>query len=408
MKWLGLNYDEGPFYVSDRGDIYNKYVEQLIESGDAYRCYCTRKELIEKQENAMEEGRSPIYDRRCRTADQNNDSRPFALRLRVPGTTIFKNLIKRTLSMNHDKVEDIIIRKSDGSYSYNFITAIDDYTMGITHIIERESFNENTPKQILIYKALGFKLPEYTHLPTILGSNNKRLSKPRDNPSVKEYRDAGYLPRAIINYIALISWSHGDDKTFSPEELVQKFSIEGISKSPCAVNHQKLLWLNKHHIAVSNPEDLIEPLVYQLNRMGVDHSSKDNLVGIIESFQGRSGIETMVELAEATKFNFNNEIDYYERDDDKFLTMDNLPLLEDILTGLTDLADLEEEDIRQVFWAVDEKHSTAGILDLYTIIEAAITGSTFPSPNIFKTLKALGKDDTLKRMALTIDHIKAK
>ncbi|MCK5236465.1 MAG: glutamate--tRNA ligase, partial [Deltaproteobacteria bacterium] len=268
MKWLEMDFDEGPFYQSKRFKLYREHAEKLLFEGKAYRCWCTAEELQERRDAAMKAGRPPKYDGKCREKTDGPDE-GYTIRFRVPpGKTVFKDLIKGVISIEHEEVEDLIILRSDRTPTYNLTVTIDDATMGITHVIRGDDHINNTPKQMLMYEALGFKIPEFAHLPMILGADKKRLSKRHGAESVTAYREMGFLPHALINYLARLGWAHGDEEIFSKAELIEKFSIEAVGTSAGVFNPDKLLWLNQHYLKEDDPIDIAPALGKQLKALG--------------------------------------------------------------------------------------------------------------------------------------------
>ncbi|HEY4743631.1 MAG TPA: glutamate--tRNA ligase, partial [Desulfuromonadaceae bacterium] len=258
MEWLGLDWDEGPFYQSDNFPLYREYVHRLLDTGKAYRCYCTAEELEAKRELAMKEGRKPKYDGTCRERTDHPEGAPYVVRFRAPqaGATSFDDLIKGTITFPNEELDDLIIQRSDGTPTYNFCVVIDDASMRITTVIRGDDHVNNTPRQIQLYEALGFPVPCFAHVPMILGSDKTRLSKRHGATSVIAYRDMGFLPEALMNYLVRLGWSHGDDEIFSREEMIRKFDIANVGRSASVFNTEKLLWLNAHYIKSGDPERL--------------------------------------------------------------------------------------------------------------------------------------------------------
>ena len=255
MDWLGLSYDEGPFYQSERFPLYKEKVEELLAQGKAYRCYCTSEELEKRRVNAMAKGLKPKYDGTCRRRTEPLDL-PWVVRFRAPeeGETVFIDKIKGAISFENDELDDVIIQRSDGTPTYNFVVVVDDATMGVNLVIRGDDHINNTPRQILMYQALGYQVPEFAHVPMILGADKARLSKRHGATSVMVYREMGYLPEAMVNYLVRLGWSHGDQEIFSMAELIEKFSLDSVGKSAGVFNPDKLLWLNAHYIKNGDPQ----------------------------------------------------------------------------------------------------------------------------------------------------------
>ena len=407
MEWLGLDWDEGPFYQSKRFDLYREHAEKLFEKGLAYRCYCTPEELEERRKVAMAEGRPPRYDGRCRERTDAPDTpqTPHALRFKIPpGTSQFKDLIKGVISIENSEIEDLVILRSDSTPTYNLTVVVDDATMGITHVIRGDDHINNTPKQMLLYDALGFEVPQFAHLPMILGSDKKRLSKRHGATSVISYRDDGFLPHALVNYLARLGWSHGDEEVFSRKELLEKFSFDNVGKSSGVFNPDKLLWLNQHYIIESTPAELKAPFLEQLKRLGVDASGDSRVEAAIATLQQRA--KTIKEMAGSAVFYFKDDIVYDEKADKKFLKADNADILTTLAERLAALAPFTEETIEETFTALLDKNDLK-LGKLAQPVRVALTGGT-TSPGIFETISVLGKESTCLRIRAAASHIKAK
>jgi len=403
MEWLGLNWDEGPFFQSHRFDEYRKSAEALLEKGLVYRCYCTPEDLEARREAALKAGRPPMYDGRCRERTGSPQG-PSALRFRVPpGTTAFKDEIKGVISFENSAIEDLIILRSDGTPTYNFCVVVDDSTMGITHVIRGDDHINNTPKQILLYRALGYDIPVFAHLPMILGSDKTRLSKRHGATSVMAYKEMGYLPHALVNYLARLGWSAGDQEIFSMEELVEKFSLDSVGKSSGVFNPEKLLWLNQHYIKSAAPEELAPLLLPFWKGLGVDASADQRLMPIVRTLQERS--RTLKEMAENSLFYFIDKVEYDPKAAEKLFTADTAALLEELLTKLSGLASFDETSLETEFNSLLEAKGLK-LGKLAQPVRVALTGGTI-SPGIFETLAAMGKELALKRLTDAITYMKA-
>ncbi|MGH7900953.1 MAG: glutamate--tRNA ligase, partial [Thermodesulfobacteriota bacterium] len=262
MKWLGLDWDEGPFRQSDRLPTYQDYANKLLGSRKAYRCYCTPEELEARRKEAQSQGRVYRYEGNCRGLKSHPQGVPFALRIITPevGSIEVEDLVRGNITFDAKEIDDFIIQKTDGFPTYNFAVVIDDVTMNITHVIRGDDHLANTPKQILIYDALGFEIPNIAHVSMILGSDKAKLSKRHGATSVVTYREMGYLPEALVNYLTRLGWSYGDQEIFTKDELVEKFTLENVGKSPAVFNPEKLIWLNGWYIR-NKPSDEIAKLV---------------------------------------------------------------------------------------------------------------------------------------------------
>ncbi len=408
MQWLGLHHDEGPFYQTDRYDMYKEHALGLLEKGLAYRCWCKPEELQERREAALKAGRPPQYDKRCKVvtdaADTDSDA-PFAVRFSVPdGTTKFSDLIKGDISFNNTEIEDLVILRSDGSPTYNLCVVLDDATMHITHVIRGDDHITNTPKQILLYQALGFSVPEFAHLPMILGPDGKRLSKRHGAASVTAYRDEGYLSHALVNYLVRLGWSHGDQEIFSMDELVEFFTLDSVGKSSGALNPEKLLWLNQHYIKQATDEELGAMLLPFFQSRGINNATNDTRLPLIAGSLRDRG-KTLKDMAEAALFYFQEKVEYTPKALKKFLTPDKAELFNLLIQRLGALETFCAGDIQSAFEAIMEEREL-GLGKLAQPVRVALTGTTV-SPGIFETIEAMGKDMTLTRLRQAVETIQA-
>ncbi len=402
MHWLGLEWDEGPFYQSHRFALYREHAERLLKDGHAYRCYCTPEELEERREEALKRGQPPKYDGRCRELETPPEGRRYALRFKVPGgRTILNDIIRGTIAFEHQEIEDFVVLRSDGTPTYNLCVVVDDALMRITHIIRGDDHINNTPKQMLLYSALGYHTPEFAHLPMLLGHDRTRLSKRHGATAVGAYREMGYLPHALVNYLARLGWSHGDQEIFSREELIEKFTLEGVGRSPGVFNPDKLLWLNHHYIKSSSPEDLIEAFTKQMRTLGVDATEDGRLPLIIKTLQERA--KTLKEMAENSLFYFTCKVEFDEKAEKKFLTPEKAPLLELIKDGLKGLQPFTAENVQALFEQIVEEQNIR-LKDIAQPVRVALTGRTV-SPGIFETIEAMGRELTIKRLEDAIERI---
>ena len=304
MEWLGLTWDEGPYYQSDSFPLYKEYVQKLVGEGKAYRCYCTSAELENKRNLAMQEGRKPKYDGTCRERSDNPEEGPFVVRFRAPqgGTTSFDDLIKGKITFPNEELDDLIIQRTDGTPTYNFCVVVDDATMRITTVIRGDDHVNNTPRQVQLYEALGFPVPAFAHVPMILGSDKARLSKRHGATSVIAYKDMGFLPEALTNYLVRLGWSHGDDEIFSCDEMIRKFDIGNVGRSASVFNMEKLLWLNAHYIKNGDPHRLAALLQTHLSKRDVATTGGPDLEMVVRTLQERA--QTLEEMADRAVFYF--------------------------------------------------------------------------------------------------------
>lgn len=404
LKWLGLNWDEGPFRQTERIDTYREYAFRLLREGKAYRCYCTPDELERRRQEALKEGKAPRYDRRCREVSEELN-RPFAIRFKMPleGDTIVDDLVKGTVSFRNSEIEDFVILRSDGTPTYNFCVVVDDYEMKITHVIRGEDHLNNTPKQIHIYHALGIEPPKFAHIPMILGSDRARLSKRHGATSVLAYRDEGYLPDAVVNFLARLGWSHGDQEIFTREELIRYFNLSQVAKANAVFNADKLLWLNSEYIKSTPEERLYEFLKPFLIKEGFLEEGRDLDLEwakrAIRSLKERC--RTLKELAQAMRYYLLEHVEIEPKAKEKFLNQETIPLLRELYGKLNELEDFNQETIERVF--IDFVNSRGLKLgQIAQPVRVAITGNTV-SPGIFEVLELVGKERTLKRLKKVID-----
>ncbi len=395
MEWLGLSYDEGPFYQSERFGLYKEKVEQLLASGQAYRCYCTQEELDAKREQAMKEGGKPRYDGTCRHRSDQPDL-PYVVRFKSPqeGVTSFDDRIKGTISFDNDELDDLIVQRTDGTPTYNFVVVIDDAEMGINLVIRGDDHINNTPRQIPIYQALGYQVPEFAHVPMILGSDKKRLSKRHGATSVMAYRKMGYLPEAMVNYLVRLGWSFGDEEIFSMDDLIEKFSLDNVGRSAGVFNPDKLLWLNEHYIKTGDPARLADLVAEILTGQGVETSEGPDLTAVVKTLQDRA--KTLVEMAEGARFYFEAPQTYDEKAAAKFLTEDKREVLDLTFKYLSDLSTFTLDSVENAFKAVMEE-SGLKFGKIGPSVRVALVGGTV-SPSIYEVVAVLGKEEVLGRL----------
>jgi glutamyl-tRNA synthetase len=400
LTWLGLDWDEGPYRQTERLAVYQAHAYCLIEKGQAYYCYCSPQELQERREEALRRGESPRYDRRCRDLQQPLPGRQPAIRLKAPlaGQTAFVDLIHGELTFENSELDDLIILRSDGTPTYNFAVVVDDVTMQITHVIRGDDHIPNTPRQILIYQALDYPLPQFGHVSMILGSDKGRLSKRHGATSVLAYREMGYLPEALLNYLARLGWAHGDQEIFSKEELVEQFSLSELNRAAAIFNPDKLLWLNAHYLRLLPSERLIDELLPHLTREGIvkspDEVDRDYLARAIDSVRERS--KTLVEMAKWLRFYFTDHIIYEDKAAAKFRTAAPAPLLAKLVDGLEHLSTFDEASIEQAF----QQLMAAEGVQLGAVAQparVALTGGTV-SPGIHEVMAILGRERVLSRL----------
>ncbi len=404
LEWLGIDWDDGPYFQSKRFDLYAEYIEKLLQAGHAYYCACSPQKIEAMRKEAMATGGKPKYDGTCREKGLEKTA-GAVVRFKAPpvGSTIIHDVIKGNIEFQNSELDDFIIARSDGSPTYNFVVVVDDITMGINTIIRGDDHVMNTPKQIQLYHALGSELPVFGHVPMVLGPDRKRLSKRHGAMSVTEYREMGYLPEAVINYLVRLGWSFGDQEFFQTTELIEKFSLDNIGKSAGIFDQKKLLALNAEHIQARTPAELYPVLRPFLEKAGYDPGSGTYIESIITTLQQRSA--TLDEMAAAAQFYFAEEIEYEKKAAKKFLKTKALEPLGLLVEKLTGLDEFEEKALEDVFRAVMAE-TDLKLGKIAQPVRVALTGRT-ASPGIFEIIEIIGKDQVLKRLAKAIDFIQA-
>ena len=400
MKWVGLQWDEGPFRQTARIDVYRSHAMALLKSGNAYWCVCTPDELDARRKDAETKGLSPRYDGRCRHLGLMDPTRDAALRFKAPqeGQTVVEDLIKGTIVFDHQVLDDLIILRSNGYPTYNFSVVVDDALMGITHVVRGDDHLTNTPRQIPIFEALGFPVPRFGHLPMILGSDKARLSKRHGATSIMAYRDMGYLPDAMVNYLVRLGWSHGDQELFTRQELIEKFSWKNVQTSPAVFNPEKLLWINAEYIKASAPSEVAEALVPFLAAAGFSEELKAVstawLAQLVVLVKERT--KTLIEMVEWVRPYFGQTTVFEEEAANKYLTPGVVPLLGKLVARFEAFPAFSRQDWEQSFKAlVEEEGIKMG--QLAQPVRLALTGRT-ASPGLFEVMEVLGRERTLLRL----------
>jgi len=396
LGWLGLEWDEGPFFQSQRYDIYTEHAERLLKEGKLYRCYCTALELEAKRKEAMEAGRSPTYDRTCRKRTETLPGLPYALRFMAPldGTTTVPDLVKGVVQFDNSELDDLIVVRSDGTPTYNLCAVVDDALMHISHVIRGEDHLTNTPKQIQLYRALGFDEPKFAHIPLIMGVDRSRLSKRHGATSVTAYRDMGYLPHALVNYLVRLGWSHGDQEIFTPEELIEKFSLEAVNTSAAIFNPEKAEWVNFHYIKATPVPELTAAAKPFLVAKGYALPDDEWLQRMVKTLQERA--KTLIELADQARFYLTDDIQIDPDAAAKHLKPEIKEPLRQVRDRLFAANRWDEDTIHASFNAVIEA-SGLKLGKLAQPVRVAVTGGT-ASPGIFEVLDLLGKERSVARL----------
>ena len=404
MRWLGLDVDEGPFYQTDRFDRYREVIEQLLASGQAYYCYCSKERLENLRNEQMARKVKPRYDGHCRHISSSPDSSILpVIRFKNPkvGQVIVRDLIKGVVVFNNSELDDLIIARSDGSPTYNLTVVVDDWDMRITQVIRGDDHLNNTPRQINILKALGACVPEYAHVPMILGDDGRRLSKRHGAVSVMNYMKEGFLPDALLNYLVRLGWSCGDQEIFSLDEMVDLFDLNSINGSAAAFNTEKLLWLNQHYIKSGNPEQLVGPLGFQFEQLGVDTSRGPSLVEIVEVQRERA--KTLKDMAVNSRYFFLDTIEYDDRAVRKFLKAAIREPLNDFCGRLAGLEDWSAVAIHELIHVVADEYALK-LGKIAQPVRVAVTGGSV-SPPIDVTVMLIGRVRCVDRIKYALSLI---
>lgn len=393
MQWLELNYDEGPFYQTKRFDRYAAVIQEMLQAGTAYRCYCSKERLDKLREDQMAAKQKPRYDGRCRDLTEQQEG-SFCVRFKNPqdGEVSFDDLVRGKVTFANQELDDLIIARSDGTPTYNFTVVVDDADMKITHVLRGDDHINNTPRQINILRALGATPPLYAHLPMILGGDGKRLSKRHGAVSVMQYREDGFLPEALLNYLARLGWSHGDQEIFSIEELIKFFEITGINRAPAAFNLDKLLWLNQHYIKNGNRANVVKELTWHMEKQGMDVRKGPALEEVITAQAERT--KTLKEMAERSRYFYEDVAITPEMM--AHVTPEIIPALTQVRDNLADLVEWSKEAIHAVLAAAAEAQGLK-IGKIAQPLRVLMTGGTV-SPPIDTTIELIGRDRALARI----------
>ena len=408
LSWLGLDWDEGPIFQSERFDRYREEIRHLLGQGDAYYCYCSRERLEALREAQRARGEKPRYDGRCRDGvgrSERGDAPPV-VRFRNPLSreVVVEDAIKGRIAFANAELDDFVIARADGTPTYNFTVVVDDIDLEISHVIRGDDHVNNTPRQINVLRALGGAEPVYAHVPMILAADGRRMSKREGAQGVEAFRDLGYLPDAIVNYLARLGWSHGDQEVFSRDELIGLFDIADVNRAAAVFDFEKLTWLNQHYIQRADAASLRGPLRRELERLALDLAEGPDLATVIEVQRDRA--RTLVDMAAKSEFAFREPGAYDEGAAKKHLR----PVaLEPLIAVRERLAALEAWEAEPLHAAVAE---TAEVLDLKLgrlaqPLRVALTGTAM-SPSIEKTLLLAGRTRSLARIDAACDHVRRR
>ncbi|MGL5948201.1 MAG: glutamate--tRNA ligase [Aeromonas sp.] len=407
MQWLDLGWDEGPYYQTKRFDRYNAVIDEMLADGRAYKCYCSKERLETLREGQMAAGEKPRYDGKCRDSSESHAAdAPHVIRFRNPheGAVVFDDHVRGRIEFANTELDDLIIRRTDGAPTYNFCVVIDDWDMAVSHVVRGEDHINNTPRQINIYKALGAPVPAFAHVSMILGDDGAKLSKRHGAVSVMQYRDDGYLPEALLNYLVRLGWSHGDQEIFSREEMIKLFSLDAISKSASAFNTDKLLWLNNHYMRSLDPAYVAQHLVWHMQAQNINTSHGPALPEVVTLLAERCN--TLVEMAAQSRYLFEE----YEAIDEAAAKKHLRGVAAEPLTLVkAKLAALADWNVAALHEAINATATELGqgMGKVGMPLRVAVTG-TGQSPGIDAVMALVGKERTLARIDRALDYINAR
>ena len=402
MTWMGLDYDEGPFYQTHRFDRYEEVIRQLLNDGKAYRCNCSKERIEKLREEQMAAKEKPRYDGHCRNLTVSADE-PHVIRFANPqdGEVVFTDLVRGSITVQNKELDDLIIKRTDGSPTYNLSVVVDDLDMKISHVIRGDDHINNTPRQINILKAMGHEAPTYAHVPMILGEDGARLSKRHGATSVIDYREMGYLPEALMNYLVRLGWSSGDQELFTLDEMISLFDVVNVNKAPSTFNTEKLQWINHQYLKEDDASRIAQLLSVHLGNLGIDPSKGPNLEDVVVAQRERA--QTLVELAEVSQFYYRD----FEEFDEKMAKKQLRPVAADVLqTAQAKLNALDSWNIEAIH---DVIHGVAEELNIKMgkvgmPLRVAVTGGT-PSPSLDLTVYLIGKEACDRRINKALEYI---
>ncbi|WP_417761029.1 glutamate--tRNA ligase [Shewanella sp.] len=406
MEWLGLNWDEGPYYQTKRFDRYKELIAKMLEEGTAYKCYCSKERLEKLREEQAAKGERQKYDGCCRDHAPRDTDEPYVVRFKNPtsGSVVFDDHVRGRIEISNEELDDLIIARSDTTPTYNFCVVVDDWDMGITCVIRGEDHINNTPKQINILRALGAPIPEYAHVAMILGDDGAKLSKRHGAVSVMQYRDDGYLPEALLNYLVRLGWSHGDQEIFSLDEMVQYFKLDDINKAASAFNTEKLQWLNQHYIKSLDPEYVASHLAWHMKDQNIDTSNGPVLKEVVSALAERA--KTLKELAAASRYFYEDFTEFDEAAAKKHLrgvALEPLKLVQQKVAALTEWTPEAIHDAIEATAAELE----VGMGKVGMPLRVAVTGAG-QSPSLDITLFLIGKARCEQRISQAVEFVASR
>jgi glutamyl-tRNA synthetase len=404
MNWLNLDWDEGPYFQTKRFDRYNAVIDEMLENGTAYKCYCSKERLEALREEQMANNEKPRYDGRCRDSHEHHAAdEPCVVRFRNPqeGSVIFDDQIRGPIEFSNLELDDLIIRRTDGAPTYNFCVVVDDWDMEITHVLRGEDHINNTPRQINILTALGAPVPVYAHVSMILGDDGKKLSKRHGAVGVMQYRDDGYLPEALLNYLVRLGWSHGDQEIFSIDEMKALFSLDSVSKSASAFNTEKLLWLNHHYINALPPEYVATQLQWHIEQQNIDTRNGPELSALVKLLGERC--KTLKEMAESCHYFYQDFSEFDDAAAKKHLRPVARQPLEAVRANLAAITDWTPENVHNAIQGTADELGV-GMGKVGMPLRVAVTGAGM-SPGMDVTVHAIGQSRTLSRIDQALAYI---
>lgn len=406
LAWLGLESDEQPVRQTSRFDRYREVIDQWLQDGKAYKCYCTREELAALRDQQMAAGEKTRYNGKCRERTEPRDGIDPVVRFRNPddGAVVVNDAVRGRVSFANAELDDLIIARSDGTPTYNFTVVVDDSDMEITHVIRGDDHLNNTPRQMNMLAALGARIPQFAHLPMILGPDGAKLSKRHGAVDVREYREQGYIPQALLNYLVRLGWSAGDQEIFTREEMISLFDIKDVNQSASTFNPSKLLWLNQQYIKTEPADELASQLLPHMQAAGIDVTRGPSLSEIVTAYRERA--ETLSELAEKCRYCFEDFDEFDEKAAKKNLRPVILEALQDVLSALAELPEWQPAEIQEAIERVAEQHDLK-LGKLGQPVRVAVTGSSV-SPPLDVTLKLVGQRRAAERLKRAVDYIKVR
>lgn len=406
MAWLGMDADEGPFFQTDRFARYEEVIDQWLQEGKAYRCYCSKEELEDLRAGQMARGEKTRYDGRCRNREEPREGVEPVVRFRNPldGEVVVEDEVRGTVVFQNAELDDLIIARSDGTPTYNFTVIVDDSDMQITHVIRGDDHLNNTPRQMNMLEALGADIPVYAHLPMILGPDGAKLSKRHGAVDIREYRERGYLPEAVLNYLVRLGWSYGNQEIFSVEEMFEHFDISDVNQSASSFNPEKLLWINQQHIIASPAKELGIALRPCLEALGLDPANGPKAADVAEVFRERA--QTLVEMAENARYCYEDFDEIDAAAAKKNLRPVVLEPLQAARDALAELGRWDQESIDATIHKVADSFAIK-LGKLGQPIRVAVTGGAV-SPPIDATVWLIGKDRVIKRLDHALELVKSR